>query len=439
MPPPKSGKVLSPAQIETIRRWIAKGAKWQPHWAFIPPVRPPIPRVERMGWIRNPIDAFVLARLEREGLSPAPEAERGDPAPSRDARPDRPAPDARARWMRSLATPHRTPMRRSSIACLARPASASGWPSAGSTPRATPTPTAIRPTAPRIMWRWRDWVIDAFNQNMPFDQFTIEQLAGDLLPGATLDQRIATGFNRNHRGNGEGGIIPEEYAVEYVVDRVDTTATVWLGLTLGCARCHDHKFDPITQQEFYQFFAFFNNVPENGRAIKYGNSPPLIKTPTRAQQQELDRAAAPNRRPRAQTGSTASRRSRSAQIRLGVVDRKRARRARLVPREAPDLSRSGGSTAVGAAAAAAHDRVDAGDVARLRLLRPVHARGLGQARRPARRDDPLADDRRAAGRGLQRRPRPGQGAGQPRQALARRRHPRRDESNRRRRSWTTSP
>ena len=117
---------------------------------------------------------------------------------------------------------------------------------------------------------------------MPFDQFTVEQLAGDLLPGATLDQRIATGFNRNHRGNAEGGIIPEEYAVEYVVDRVETTSTVWLGLTMGCARCHDHKFDPITQKEFYQFFAYFNNVPEKGRAIKYGNSPPVIEAPTPA-------------------------------------------------------------------------------------------------------------------------------------------------------------
>ena len=133
---------------------------------------------------------------------------------------------------------------------------------AGSKRPATPTPTATRPTASAIMWRWRDWVIEAFNRNMPFDQFTIEQLAGDLLPNATLDQRIATGFNRNHRGNAEGGIIPEEYAVEYVVDRVETTATVWLGLTLGCARCHDHKYDPITQKEFYQLFAYFNNVPE---------------------------------------------------------------------------------------------------------------------------------------------------------------------------------
>ena len=132
----------------------------------------------------------------------------------------------------------------------------------------------------RIMWRWRDWVIDAYNRNMPFDRFTIEQIAGDLLPAPTLHQKIATGFNRNHRGNSEGGIIPEEYAVEYVADRVDTTATVWLGLTLACARCHNHKFDPITQKEFYQFFAYFNNVPERGRAIKLGNSPPMIPTPT---------------------------------------------------------------------------------------------------------------------------------------------------------------
>src|SRR6202012_2322658 len=125
---------------------------------------------------------------------------------------------------------------------------------------------------------------DAFNQNMPFDQFTVEQVAGDLLPNPTLSQRIATGFNRNHRGNSEGGFVPEEYAVEYVVDRVETTATVWLGLTMGCARCHDHKYDPITQREFYEFFAFFNNIPERGKAIKYGNSPPLMPAPTPRQQ-----------------------------------------------------------------------------------------------------------------------------------------------------------
>jgi hypothetical protein len=137
------------------------------------------------------------------------------------------------------------------------------------------------------MWRWRDWVIEAYNRNLPFDQFTIEQIAGDMLPQPTLEQRIATGFNRNHRLNAEGGIIPEEYAVEYVVDRVDTTATVWLGLTLACARCHDHKYDAITQKEFYQVFAYFNNVPERGKAVKYGNSPPMIAAPSREQQARL--------------------------------------------------------------------------------------------------------------------------------------------------------
>src|SRR5260221_338748 len=139
----------------------------------------------------------------------------------------------------------------------------------------------------RSMWRWRDWVISAFNRNMPFDQFTVEQIAGDMLRNATLEQKIASGFNRNHRGNGEGGIVPEEYAVEYVVDRVDTTSTVWLGLTVGCARCHDHKYDPILQKEFYQFFAYFNQVPERGMSFKYGNSPPFIQAPTPVQQEQL--------------------------------------------------------------------------------------------------------------------------------------------------------
>jgi len=137
------------------------------------------------------------------------------------------------------------------------------------------------------MWRWRDWVIDAYNHNKPYDQFTVEQIAGDLLPNARPDQIIATGFNRNHRGNGEGGIIPEEYAVEYVVDRVETTSAVFLGLTLGCARCHNHKYDPFTQKEFYQMYAFFNNVPERGKAFKYGNSPPVIPAPTPDQQAKL--------------------------------------------------------------------------------------------------------------------------------------------------------
>ena len=139
----------------------------------------------------------------------------------------------------------------------------------------------------REMWRWRDWVIEAFNRNLPFDQFVIEQLAGDLLPNPTLEQRIATAFNRNHRGNSEDGLVPEEYAVEYVVDRVDTVSTVFLGLTMGCARCHNHKYDPFTQKEYYQLYAYFNSIPEDGRFANFGNSRPWMPAPTREQQQQL--------------------------------------------------------------------------------------------------------------------------------------------------------
>ena len=139
----------------------------------------------------------------------------------------------------------------------------------------------------REMWRWRDWVIEAYNSNMPFDEFTVQQLAGDLLPNPSLDQLIATGFNRNHRGNAEGGIVPEEFQVEYVVDRVDTTFTIWQGMTMACARCHNHKYDPITHRDYYQVFAMFNNIPENGRAWKEGNSEPWLKAPTRSQAEQL--------------------------------------------------------------------------------------------------------------------------------------------------------
>ena len=288
MPPAKSGKQLTRQQIDLIRRWIAEGAKWQKHWAFIPPTRPPLPRVQDTSWPRNAIDYFVLARLEHEGLRPSPEADKATlirrvsldltGLPPTLAEVDAfladTRPDAYERLVdRLLASPRYGERMARPWLDAARYADTNGYQSDGE----------------RTMWRWRDWVIDAFNANLPFDQFTIEQLAGDLLPNPTLDQRIATGFNRNHRGNAEGGIIPEEYAVEYVVDRVDTTATVWLGLTFACARCHDHKYDPISQQEFYQVFAFFNNVPERGKAVKFGNSPPMIKSPTRDQQEQLRR------------------------------------------------------------------------------------------------------------------------------------------------------
>jgi hypothetical protein len=288
MPPKKAGRPLTERQIALVRRWIEQGAKWQKHWSLLPPTKAAPPKVKNRSWPRNGIDYFVLDRLEHEGLTPAPEADRVTllrrvtldltglpPTPAEvDAFLGDPSPDAYEKVVdRLLASPHYG--ERMAIPWLdaARYADTNGYQTDGE----------------RVMWRWRDWVIDAYNRNLPFDQFTVEQLAGDLLPHATLEQQIATGFNRNHRGNSEGGIIPEEYAVEYVVDRVETTATVWLGLTLGCARCHDHKYDPFKQKEFYQVFAYFNNVPEKGRALKYGNSPPYIKAPTALQQQRLHR------------------------------------------------------------------------------------------------------------------------------------------------------
>src|ERR1700733_1760252 len=287
MPPAWAGGVkLSDRQIDLLTRWIAQGAAWQKHWSFIPRVRPALPEVGDSHWPKNAIDNFVLARLEREGLKPSPEADRYTlirrvtldltglpPTPAEvQAFVDDSSADAYEKVVdRLLASPRYGERMAMRWLDAARYADTNGYQTDGE----------------RSMWRWRDWVIDAFNHNMPFDRFTVEQIAGDMLPGATLQQVLATGFNRNHRGNGEGGIIPEEYAVEYVVDRVETTSAVWLGVTLGCARCHDHKYDPFKQKEFYQVFAYFNNVPERGMAFKYGNSPPLIHAPTAAQESRL--------------------------------------------------------------------------------------------------------------------------------------------------------
>jgi hypothetical protein len=286
MPPAKSGRSLTAAQLDTLRRWIEQGGKWDRHWAFLTPRRPPTPSVQDTRWVRNGIDPFVLTRLEAEGLKPSPETDKVTlirrvtldltglpPTPKEvDAFIADRSPDAYDKVVtRLLASSRYGEHLARGWLDAARYADTSGYQSDGE----------------RHMWRWRDWVIDAFNHNMPFDRFTVEQIAGDMLPDATLEQRIATGFNRNHRGNAEGGIIPEEYAVEYVVDRVETTATVFLGLTLGCARCHDHKYDPFAQKEFYRLFAYFNNVPEHGRAIKLGNSPPYLKAPAPEQQRQL--------------------------------------------------------------------------------------------------------------------------------------------------------
>jgi hypothetical protein len=281
MPPLSAGPGLTDAQIRLIREWIREGAVWERHWSFIPPKRPSVPA-------SNAIDYLVRAKLEREGLKPAPEADKETlirrvtldltglpPTPAEiDAFLRDQSPGAYDKVVdRLLASPRYG--ERMAIRWLdaARYADTNGYQTDGE----------------RYMWRWRDWVIDAFNRNMPYGEFTVEQIAGDLLPNATLEQRIASGFNRNHRGNGEGGIVPEEYAAEYVVDRVDTTSTVFLGLTVGCARCHDHKYDPIKQKEFYQLYAYFDNIPERGNAQKYGNSPPFIKAPTAPQQAEVKR------------------------------------------------------------------------------------------------------------------------------------------------------
>ena len=287
MPPEYAGHdKLVPADIKVIRVWIEQGAKWQAHWSLIAPVRATLPEVKLVSWPRNPVDRFILARLEKEGIPPAVEADRarlirrvtldltGLPASAKDVElfgGDQSANAYEKVVDRLLASPRYAERMAFRWMEAARYADTNGYQTDG----------------PRDMWRWRDWVIDAFQKNMPFDQFTIEQIAGDLLPNPTLDQRIATAFHRNHRTSAEGGIVPEEFRVEYVADRAETTATVWLGLTMGCARCHDHKYDPILQKDFYRMFAFFNSVPEKGNVYNFGNEDPLIKAPTTDQQQRL--------------------------------------------------------------------------------------------------------------------------------------------------------
>ncbi len=286
MPPANSGRKLSQRQIDLLKRWVQQGAKWQKHWAFISPVRTEPPQVKNEAWVRNPIDRFILSRLEKEGLAPSSRAHLTTliRRVSLDLTGLPPTPEEVEQFIRESAKDPQSAYEKVVDRLLASPRygerMAWRWLEAA---RYADT-HGYQTDGPRDMWRWRDWVIEAYNRNLPFDQFTIEQIAGDMLPNATLDQKIATGFNRNHRGNSEGGIVPEEYAVEYVVDRVETTSTVWLGLTMGCARCHEHKYDPFSQKEFYQLFAYFNSIPENGRAVKYGNSPPYVKAPTREQE-----------------------------------------------------------------------------------------------------------------------------------------------------------
>ena len=265
MPPAKSGKTLTAAQIKLLTQWIDQGGRYANHWAFETPKRPELPSVKQTAWPRNAIDRFILRRLEQEKLGPTAEADRrtlirrvamdvtGMPPTLAEIKAfvDDSSPDAYEKMIdRYLASPRYGEHLARYWLDAARYADTNGY----------------QYDTERTMWVWRDWVIDAYNRNMPFDQFTIHQLAGDLLASATPQQRLATGFNRNHGITIEGGVIDEEYRTEYVIDRIVTTSTVWLGLTMGCARCHDHKFDPITNKEFYQFFAFFNQVPERGNS-----------------------------------------------------------------------------------------------------------------------------------------------------------------------------
>ncbi len=286
MPPPDAEHALTDLQKEKLSQWVESGAEWDRHWSFIPPGKGTLPQVEMSDWARGAIDFFVLNKLESMERRPLPAA---DPRTlirrlSLDLTGLPPSADDVASFERSyseasfdmlverlLASPHFGERMALPWLDAARYADTHGYQNDGE----------------REMWPWRDWVIEAFNANMPFDQFTMEQLAGDLLPDATLDQQIATGFNRNHRYNSEGGSIPAEVLVENVADRVETTVTTWLGLTIGCARCHDHKYDPLTMDDYYGLFAFFHNVPETGRAIRDGNSEPYIHAPNRIQRERL--------------------------------------------------------------------------------------------------------------------------------------------------------
>ncbi len=290
MPPPDSNRSLSPDQVELVRRWIEQGAPWQGHWAFIPPQRPPAPQASGSDWPTNPVDAFVLPRLEAEGLQPSPEADKltlirrvtldltGLPPTLEeiDAFTADKSADAYEKLVdRLLASPPYGEQMTRYWLDLARYGDTHG----------------LHLDNQRSIWLYRDWLVQAFNENKPFDEFTIEQLAGDLLPQPTLRQRIATGFNRCNVTTSEGGSIDEEYIVRYAVDRTSTMSTVWMGLTTECAVCHDHKFDPISQKEFYQLYAFFNSTADKAMDGNAQLPPPVVQVPSpeqKAKRKELE-------------------------------------------------------------------------------------------------------------------------------------------------------
>ena len=275
MPPPESKLKLAPAQIAAIKSWVDAGAAWSKHWAFEPPKRAALPAVKNTKWPRNEIDRFILARLEFEGLQPSLEADKvtllrrvsldltGLPPSQVElaAFLKDPSPAAYESAVdRMLASPRYGERMAWDWLDAARYADSNGYQGDGD----------------RTMWPWRDWVVRSLNHNLPYNQFTLEQLAGDLLPNATDEQRLATGFNRNHMINGEGGRIAEENRIEYIFDQTETLGTIWLGMTFTCTRCHDHKFDPITQRDYFSLFAFFNNTPVTGGGGDPQGAPNLI-------------------------------------------------------------------------------------------------------------------------------------------------------------------
>lgn len=282
MPPPKSPKSLTSAEKDLFRRWIEEGAVWTDHWAFVSPrkVAPPAST--------HPIDHFVQERLRKAGLKPSPSAERRTLLRrlSFDLTGLPPTPEEVATFMkdqspnayekqvdRLLASPHFGER----MALMWLDAARYG------------DTSVMHADGPRDMWPWRDWVVQAYNDNRPFDQFSIWQIAGDLLPNATMQQKLASGFNRNHGTSDEGGAIAEELRVQYVVDRVQTTSNVWLGLSMECAQCHDHKYDPISQKEYFQFYAYFNNTADPGMQTRRGNQKPYIEIVTPAEETDLIR------------------------------------------------------------------------------------------------------------------------------------------------------
>jgi hypothetical protein len=284
MPPPEAGQRLSQKQVALLTRWIAAGATYEPHWAYVPPRRPVVPSANNTAWIRNDIDRFILARLEAEGIAPQTEANRASLArrlaldltglPMSPAEIDAfeadPAPDAVERLVdRLLAHDGYGEHMARQWLDLARYADSAGY--AGD--------------PPRTIWGWRDWVVRAFDANMPFDEFTIRQIAGDLQPHAALDDKAATAFHRNTLTNNEGGTLDEEFRSVAIIDRVNTTMSTWMGTTMACAQCHDHKYDPLSQKEYFQIYAILNNTADADRR----DESPFVRLPLK----EVDDKRAP--------------------------------------------------------------------------------------------------------------------------------------------------